>query len=124
MPFQPPATMQSQGAELEYFMSASVVRAGESPLTGNIGFGLIGFAYAIAVYRLPEFLISSVTVATEVDRSIPFSIPIQLIVGLLLSFAAYRKVKNRSIKAGMRVCYAAVASVLYIFGAYTIIAGM
>lgn len=105
-------------------MSASVTVAGESPLTGNIGFGLIGFAYAIAVYRLPEFLISSVTVATEVDRSIPFSIPVQLIVGLLLSFVAYRKVKNRSLKAGMRVCYASVASVLYIIGAYTIIAGM
>lgn len=101
-------------------MSTAVLETGDNQLTGKINFGIIGFGYAIAVYQLSAFLVDAIIVATEAQRLMAASMLIQVIVGVMLSLAAYSVVTDRSVKMGMRACYGSVCSVLFVLGSFTI----
>ena len=49
---------------------------------------------------------------------------IQFVVGALLSVIAYFTATNKSLKTGMRVCYASIASLLFIFGGFTMVTSL
>lgn len=105
-------------------MNTAVIDRDESPDHGKLSFGIMGFAYAVAVYRIPAFLVASYIVSTEVADLMTASFLIQFVVGALLSAIAYFTATNKSLKTGMRVCYASIASVLAVFGGFTLVTSL
>ena len=105
-------------------MDTAVAQNNELAIPGQISFGIIGFAYALAVYRIPAFLAGSYIVSTEIDNLNALSVLIQFVVGTIVSIFAYNTVRNKPLKTGMRVFYGLVAAVLFGFGGYTLLTSM
>ena len=105
-------------------MISAVIDRDESPVHGKMSFGIMGFAYAVAVYRIPAFLVGSYIVTTEVADLMTASFLIQFVVGASLSVIAYFTATNKSLKTGMRVCYASIASLLFVFGGFTLVTSL
>ncbi len=87
----------------------------------RIGYGILGFAYAIAAYRVPAFGVAHAIASAGGADLIKASILIQFVVGALLSVLAYRVVSNHSLKSGMRACYGLIMAALFVTGSYTIV---
>jgi hypothetical protein len=105
-------------------MNSAVIDRGESPVHGKFSFGIMGFAYAVAVYRIPAFLVGSYIVSTEIADLMTASFLIQFVVGASLSLIAYFTATNKSLKTGMRVCYTSIASLLFVFGGFTMVTSL
>ena len=75
-------------------MNTAVIDRDESPVHGKLSFGIMGFAYAVAVYRIPAFLVGSYIITTEVADLMTASFLIQFVVGASLSFIAYFTATN------------------------------
>ncbi len=90
----------------------------------KIGYIIMGFVYAIAVYQVSALIIALIINSTDVADLIRLSILIQFIVGFSLSVIAYSAVTNHSLKLGMQVCYALVAGPLFVIGGYTILSSV
>ena len=105
-------------------MNSAVAERVEDPTHGKISFGIMGFAYAVAVYRVPAFLVGSYIVTTEIADLMTASVLIQFAVGVSLSLIAYFTATNKSVKTGMRVCYASIASLLAVVGGYTMLTSL
>jgi hypothetical protein len=101
-------------------MDTAVVENKEGTLPGKVSFGILGFAYAVAVYRIPAFLVASFIVMSESTELNVASLAVQLLVGLLLSALAYKCASNSSLKTGMRVCYGTVLGFVFSVGGYSI----
>jgi hypothetical protein len=105
-------------------MISAVIDRDESPGHGKLRFGIMGFAYAVAVYRIPAFLVGSYIISTEIADLMTASFLIQFVVGASLSLIAYVTATNTSLKMGMRVCYASIASLLFVFGGFTMVTSL
>ncbi len=93
-------------------------------MIGRIGFGFLGFVYAIAAYQIPTLSVAWVIATIGTVELIKASVLIQFGAGALLSIVAYCLVSRRSLKYGMRACYGLVGATLFIMGGYTIIASL
>ena len=105
-------------------MNTVVIESKQGSIPGKISFGILGFAYAVAVYRIPAFLVGSFFISTGGAVMSTVSFLIQFVVGALLSFLAYKSASNTSLKAGMRVCYGTVIAFLCTVGGYSIITSL
>ena len=88
---------------------------------GKICFGILGFIYAIVVYRIPASIAASLIADTGNVALIKASIVIQFAIGLSLSVIAYSTAWDRSFKFGMLACYGLVVGLVFATGAYTIL---
>lgn len=93
-------------------------------IPGKIGFGVLGFAYAIAAYRIPTLGVAYVITTIGAADLIKASLLIQFAVGALISVVAYVLVSNRPLKSGMRVCYGLIMGALFAVGGYTILTSL
>ncbi len=90
----------------------------------KIGYVVMGFFYAIAIYQVPASIVAFVTNSTDVANLMRFSIPIQFIVGFAISLVAYNVVSNHSLRFGMRIFYGLVVGSLFIIGGYSILTSL
>ena len=105
-------------------MNAAVVESDERTIPIKIGYGILGFIYAVAAYLIPTLIVASVIATTGVADWTRASFLIQIAVGLSLSAIAYGTVPNRSLRSGMRVCYGMIIAPLFVVGAYSILASL
>ncbi len=105
-------------------MKTPVVECNERTIPNKVGFGILGFIYAVSAYQIPALAVAFVITSTGVADLIRASILIQLVVGVLLSMLAYSLVSNRSLKSGMRVCYGLIIVPLFAIGGYTILVSL
>lgn len=93
-------------------------------IASKIGNVIIGFVYAVAAYQVSASTAVAVINSTGVTDWIELSFLLQSIFGALISVIAYSVVSNRSIRLGMRVCYALVAGTLFVIGGYTVLTSL
>ena len=105
-------------------MNTAVIENNGGSLPGNIRFGILGFAYAVAAYLVPAFFAGSYIGSTEIAKLDAMSVFVQFFVGISLSILAYKCVRNTSLKAGMRVCYGSVIGFLFAVGGYSIMTSL
>jgi uncharacterized membrane protein len=103
-------------------MNTVLAENNELPIPGVLSFGIIGFAYALAVYRIPGFLVGSYLSSTGIDKLSAASIFTQFVVGAFVSVIAYNTVDSKPLKTGMRVFYGLIATILFGIGGYTLLA--
>ena len=90
----------------------------------KVGYAIIGFVYAVAAYQVSASIAAIVINSTGVTDWIKFSFLLQSIFGASISVIAYGSMSNRSIKLGMRVCYALVVGTLFVIGGYTVLTSL
>ena len=105
-------------------MNAAVIESDERTIPIKIGYGILGFTYAVAAYLIPTLIVASVIATTGVADWVRASFLIQIAVGLSLSAIAYGTVPNNSLRSGMRVCYGMIIAPLFVVGAYSILASL
>ena len=105
-------------------MRTPVVESNGRTIPNKVGYGILGFIYAVSAYQIPSLAVTFVINSTSVADLIRASILIQFIVGVLLSVLAYNLVSNRSLKSGMRVCYGLILMALFVMGGYTILVSL
>ena len=96
----------------------------QAMIRSQVGYGLLGFISAVAVYQVPALIVANIIATTGDIELIRASVLIQIVVGILLSVIAYNVVSNRSLKFGMLVCYGLVTVALFGIGGYTILTSL
>ena len=105
-------------------MNAAVIESDERTTPIKVGYGILGFTYAVAAYLVPALIVASVIASTDDADLIRASILIQFAVGISLSVIAYSTVSNSSLRAGMRVCYGLIIGPLFVIGGYTMLTAL
>ncbi len=105
-------------------MNATVVESDQRTIAIRIGYGILGFIYAVAALQIPTLTVASVIASTGVAELIRPSILIQIALGLSLSAIAYGTMSNTSLKSGMRVFYGLIIAPLFVVGAYSILTSL
>ena len=105
-------------------MRTAIFECNERTISSKIGYGILGFSYAVAAYQIPALAVAFVITSIGVAEFIRASILIQFVVGVSLSMIAYSLVSNRSLKSGMRVCYGLIIVPLFAIGGYTILVSL
>lgn len=90
-------------------------------MLGKIFFGILGFIYAIIVYRIPASIAASVISEIGNVALMKTSMVIEFAVGLSFSVIAYTTAWGRSFKLGMRAWYGLVVGLVFATGMYTIL---
>ena len=108
----------------EEFMNETANKSDKRATPVKLGYGMLGFIYAVAAYQIPSLIVAYVISSTIVAELIVPSALIQFAVGFLLSVIAYTTVSNRSLKSGMRTCYGLIIGSLFVLGGYTILASL
>ena len=102
-------------------MNTAVIESDQRTTVLKVGYGMLGFIYAVAAYQVPALVVALVIASTGIANLIQASILIQFAVGISLSVIAFSIVSNRSLKFGMLVCYVLIVGTLFILGGYTIL---
>ena len=105
-------------------MKAAVVDSDARTIPIKIGYGILGFIYAVAALHIPTLMVASVIASTGVAELIRPSILIQIALGLSLSAIAYGTMSNTSLKSGMRIFYGLIIAPLFVVGAYSILTSL
>ncbi len=105
-------------------MNATVVESDQRTIAIRIGYGILGFIYAVAALQIPTLTVASVIASTGVAELIRPSILIQITLGLSLSAIAYGTMSNTSLKSGMRAFYGTIIAPLFVVGAYSILTSL
>jgi len=105
-------------------MNTTTIEHDRRTFARKIGYVIVGFVYAVAAYQGSASIAAVVINSTGVTEWIRFSFLLQSVIGASFSVIAYSAVSNRSIKFGMRVCYALVAGILFIIGGYTVLTSL
>jgi len=108
----------------EEIMNATVVDSDQRTIAIKIGYGILGFIYAVVALQIPTLIVASVITSTGVADLFRPSILIQIAVGLSLSAIAYGTMSNRSLKSGMLVFYGMIIAPLFVVGAYSIVTSL
>jgi len=103
----------------DQIMKANTIEHEPRTIASKIGYVIIGLVYAVAAYQVSASIAAAVINSTGVTDWIRFSFLLQSVFGASISVIAYGTVSNRSIKLGMRVCYALVVGTLFVIGGYT-----
>jgi hypothetical protein len=102
-------------------MNTAVIESDQRITAIKVGYGMLGFIYAVAAYQIPALIVALVIASTGIANLIQASILIQFAAGISLSVIAFSIVSNRSIKSGMLVCYGLIIGTLFVLGGYTIL---
>ncbi len=102
-------------------MNTAVIESDQRTTAIKVGYGMLGFIYAVVAYLIPALIVALVIASTDIADLIRASILIQFAVGISLSVIAFSIVSNRSLKFGMLVCYGLIIGTLFLFGGYTIL---
>ena len=105
-------------------MNAAAVESDERSIAIKIGYGILGFIYAVAALQIPTLTVASVIASTGIAELFRPTILIQIALGLSLSAIAYGTMSNTSLKSGMRVFYGMIIAPLFVVGAYSILASL
>jgi len=106
---------------MDEIMNTAVIESDQRTTVLKVGYGMLGFIYAVAAYQVPALVVALVIASTGIANLIQASILIQFAVGISLSVIAFSIVSNRSLKFGMLVCYVLIVGTLFILGGYTIL---
>ena len=102
-------------------MNTAVIESDQRTTPIKVGYGMLGFIYAIAAYQIPSLIVALVIASTDIANLIQASMLIQFAAGIALSVIAYSIVSNNLLKFGMLVCYGLIIGTLFVFGGYTIL---
>jgi hypothetical protein len=105
-------------------MKTTTIEHDPRTIASKIGYVIVGLVYAVAAYKVSASIAAVVINSTGVTDWIRFSFLLQSIIGASFSVIAYSAVSNRSIKLGMRVCYALVVGILFVIGGYTVLTSL
>ena len=105
-------------------MNTAVIESDQRTTPIKVGYGMLGFIYAVLAYLVPALVVAFVIASTDIADLVRASILIQFAVGISLSVIAYSIVSNKSLKFGMLVCYGLIAGTLFVLGGYTILSSI
>ena len=105
-------------------MNTAVIESDQRTIAIKVGYGMLGFIYAVLAYLVPARVVAFVIASTDIADLVRASILIQFAVGISLSVIAYSIVSNKLLKFGMLVCYGLIAGTLFVLGGYTILSSI